>query len=482
MLVLPFLGAVAFAQQTIDLSSKAAVVSAAKAAMGPLKQFFPSNNAKNGAWIEQYDDGHWLVQWHESGIYWDLFYKYMQYSGDTTHLSFVDQNIQLSAGSSSDFLDGLNPILEISGRWNDDIAWWALAAMTATETFGSNAIVAKDKIQDGFNPTYFSLANNTFYEIWMNWDAQCGGGEAIPLLKSTITNVEEMELGARLYAITRNPDYKSKFDQIYEWLKNSGLISSSDYTVYDSVTVGKCDQVSAEVYSYHSGELLSALSRMYQVSQDQSYLSEAHKVFAAVQRQFVDSKTNILYEPACQLPGSKCKSPTGYSFPVFKGLADLHQATTNATVKAAVTQILHASAKANFAGCDSNWYCIRNLPKDTSFTLQNGTNPRDQFETVSILNALAVVNGAKAETENPSTAGSGNFSAGGKGSKATGSESSSNSNSVPVGALAGGVAGGLAFLISTAAIIFFYRRNRKQSALETTGVPMADDGFLASSK
>ncbi|KAJ3074609.1 hydrolase 76 protein [Podochytrium sp. JEL0797] len=284
--------------------------------------------------------------------------------------------------------------------------------MTAAETFGQQAIVAKTNLQAGFNPTYFSLSNTTFYEIWMNWDPTCGGGifwsrirtGSNADLKSTITHVEEMELGARLFAMTGNADYKLKFDQIYDWLKSTGIISS-DYTVYDGVTIGAC-AVSKQVYSYHTGELMAALSIMYQQTKNQTYLTEAQHIFAAVQRQFVTASTNVLdIEPSCSGANSTCKSPTGYHFAIYKGLANLYKATTDSSVQAQIAAVVQSSAKVNFQGCDSNWYCIRDLPKGTGFTLENGTNPRDQFETMAILNSLAVINGASV-TVAPSGGGS----------------------------------------------------------------------------
>ncbi|ORY29259.1 hypothetical protein BCR33DRAFT_857774 [Rhizoclosmatium globosum] len=420
--------AVSLAQQNIDLTSKSAVIAAAKAAVWPLQQFYASNTRGNGAWIEQYDDSHWWesllsqnvfnpfvilkglfngtkgAEYGCSGIYFDLFYKYMQYSGDYSTLSFVDTNMQLTVGGNGDFLDGQSAILEISGRWNDDIGWWALATMTAAETFGKDAIVAKNNIMQGYNPTYFSLANTTFEQIWMDWDTtKCGGGiywSRIRTgnnanLKSTITNVEEMELGARLYVVTKDQKFKDRFDVIYAWLKTYKIVDD-DYTVHDGLTTDAC-AVSQELYSYHTGELMAALGIMYQATNDQNYLDEAHKIFKAVQRLFVDPATNILNrEPSCPdgTTASCGKSPSGYSFPVYKGLATLYATSTDNSVKASIATILQATAKVNFQGCDSNWYCIRNLPKDTEFTMQNGTNPRDQFETVSLLNALAVINGA----------------------------------------------------------------------------------------
>ncbi|KAI9329471.1 glycosyl hydrolase family 76-domain-containing protein [Obelidium mucronatum] len=391
----------AAAQQTIDVTSKTAAISAAKAAMGPLQQFYAGNTRGNGAWIEQYDDGHWLIQWHETGLYFDLFYKYMQYSSDYSRLPFVDKEMQITVGSNGDFLDGMNPTVEIAGRWNDDIGWWALATMTAAETFGKDGIIARNNLLTGYNPTYLSVTNTTFHQIWMDWDTKtCGGGiywsrirtGSNADLKSTITNVQELELGARLFALTGNADYKAKFDIIYAWLKSTGIIDSN-YLVHDGVRDGGCT-VSKEIYSYHTGELMAALAVMYQATKTQTYLDEAHKVFAAVRTYFVTASTNVLdIEPSCAA-GVNCKSPTGYYWAIYKGFANLYVATTDNAIKSSIAKIVQSSALVNFKGCDSNWYCIRNLPVGTGFTMQNGTNPRDQFETVAILNTLAIINGA----------------------------------------------------------------------------------------
>ncbi|KAJ3139121.1 hydrolase 76 protein, partial [Physocladia obscura] len=380
-----------------------AVMAAGKAAMSPLKMFFAAYNADDGAWIEQFEDGHYLIQWHESGIYWDLFYNYMKWSGDTSYLNFVDSNIQLSAGSNDDFLNGQSAITELSGRWNDDIGWWGLATMTAAETFGQSAIVAPNNLQSGFNPTYFSLTNVTVYEMFLDWDTACGGGiywsrdrnstaTNDALYKSTITNAEAMDMLARMYKMTQIADYKTRFDQVYAWLKSSGIITST-YVIYDGVYTSSCSSPSTEVYSYHNAELMSAHSIMYEATNDGTYLTEATNIFNGFVTQFVNSTDNTYsIEPDC--PPSTCpKSPSGYNFPGYRALVTLFNATSDSTVRSQISTILTASAAANFQLCDSNWYCIRNLPAGTEFALENGTNIRDQFETVAILNALTVIVG-----------------------------------------------------------------------------------------
>ncbi|KAJ3077234.1 hydrolase 76 protein [Podochytrium sp. JEL0797] len=379
----------AFAQQNIDLTSKDAVMAAANAAMIPLQANFASNTEKNGAWIEQYPNGQWCIQWHESGIYQDLFYQHVAYSGDTTWQSFADTNIALSANGNGDFMGGLDPNVPESTRWNDDISWWAISAMTRAEIGGTT------------DSLYFQLANRTFQEVWMSWDASsCGGGifwsrdrnaGNNPTLKSSITNVEMMDLGARLYRMTKDSYFKDRVDQIYAWLQSSGLLSAN-YVVYDSVKTTDCTP-NLQIYSYHTGELLMGLSVMFQATNDPHYLNEAHNVFASIKSQFTDSNNVLNQEPSC-LAGACTKSPTGYWWSVYKGLAQLHVATNNVSVQQSIEKIMRASAAVNFQNCGSDWNCMRILPVGTAFTLIDGTNQRDQFETVVILNSLAVINGA----------------------------------------------------------------------------------------
>ncbi|ORY29225.1 hypothetical protein BCR33DRAFT_578108 [Rhizoclosmatium globosum] len=132
-LVVPLLllAASAAAQQTtLNLTNADAVAAATTTALWPLMQFFSSNSGNNnGAWIEQYSNGHWLIQWHESGIFHDQFYSAFRFSTASTskYRTTTDNLVQLAVKDNGDFLEGHKPSEQVSGRWSDDIAWWALA-------------------------------------------------------------------------------------------------------------------------------------------------------------------------------------------------------------------------------------------------------------------------------------------------------------------------------------------------------------------
>ncbi|KAJ3290450.1 hydrolase 76 protein [Rhizoclosmatium sp. JEL0117] len=412
---------VASAQQTVNFSDLNSIMNALTAAMGPLAMYFDANS-NQGAWIEKYifSDGksHDGVQWHESGMYWDLFYQYMQLSPNDTYVDWVDGYMQTSIGLNADYLDG-NSVATIStGRWNDDIAWWGLAIMTAAEaTNGLGKVNPKVLVENGAgNPLYLSVANNTYYEMFYSWDDTCGGGIFWSInhsfnpdhpnqqyYKSAITNAQHMELGARLYRMTKDPSYIVAFDRVNTWIKNTpGLFDPRTFSLTDGIDNRNCqptdfDKVTGAIIyrSYHT-----------------AVLDEAHSHFAWLDRTFTRDG-GVLYDP------SDATKPDAFLWHVYKGLADLYTATTDATVKARVAVILQMSAVDLFGTCDAAWNCMRKLDVSVGHTLLDGTSVRDQFSVVAVLEAVAVVAGVNVKTkvvQAPlATATVGSDSGGGKG-------------------------------------------------------------------
>ncbi|KAI9329464.1 glycoside hydrolase, partial [Obelidium mucronatum] len=111
-----------------------------------------------------------------------------------------------------------------------------------------------------------------------------------PFFKATITNVQAMELAARLYRLTNDLNFKIKFDAIFAWLKTTGIVAF-DYTVYDGLNSNECRLVLPQ-YSYNSGVLLSALSIMYKATNETFYINEASSIFNAIVRDFTTA--NVL--------------------------------------------------------------------------------------------------------------------------------------------------------------------------------------------
>ncbi|KAI9330730.1 glycosyl hydrolase family 76-domain-containing protein [Obelidium mucronatum] len=443
-------GTVLAVPPTIDLSSMTAVVAAAKAAMPALKQFYDSNKQDTGSWKE------YIAQWHESGLYWDFFYEYYSYTGDATYNDWVDNEMQYSVGATADFMGGNSATMSLSGRWNDDIGWWGLATMTAAEGV-TDGIIAPHNIIPDMNPKYITVTNNTFYQMYMNWDNSCNGGifwsrdRQAPKVndryyKSSITNAQFIEMAARLLAATGSNEYKVLFDKTYKWMLSTQLIDPVTYAVYDGLDSRSCLR-SSDMYSYHAGELIAGLAHIYRYTKDSYYLQEAHKHWGHVYSYY--TRANVLVDPFCLIPGN-CKTPSGFMWGVYKGLGDLYLVSTDSTVKSQIATVMQASAAANIqATCNTDWYCIRNLPPGTDHTMTNGTNPRDQFETVAILNALAQINGASTTSRGQTIAAP--------------TESGSEGKSSNI-ALYAGIGGGVAALLLIAGAVYFRRKPKRHTA------------------
>ncbi|KAJ3318609.1 hydrolase 76 protein [Blyttiomyces sp. JEL0837] len=386
---------VSASQDVTALTSQAGALTAAKAAAKWMPYYFQSFEFP-GAWSQG------LVQWHESGVYWNILINYRQLTGDTTYDNFINSNMILAShADQGDFLDSANGI---DGKWNDDIGWWALAAITGAETYGKDTKIydPQGQLQGA---TWFAVADKTWNHMLEQWDeTHCKGGiywsrnrqstvERERIYKSAISNAEAIHLAARMYKITKIENYKTWADKIYAWMKNTLIMT--DYTVYDGVYAaedGTC-QVEQLVWTYHPAELIAGLVTFYQATGTQSYLDEAKNLYKAIQQNFVNPSTGGFWDPTCVQNGgiSKCKDPSGYMWPLYHALAVLYRETNDA----GIYNFMGKTAQPWLQQCGADWNCIRTLnPAPTSYAFPNGTNPRDQFEIMEIVNAFLFMDGA----------------------------------------------------------------------------------------
>ncbi|KAI8615196.1 glycosyl hydrolase family 76-domain-containing protein [Chytriomyces sp. MP71] len=379
------------AQQTIDIMNAGVVIAALKAAMPPLQSYFQGNNAGNGAWVEMNGAKH-QIQWHESGQFQDFFYTYAKLTGDTTYISFVDANVQLALGQYKNYVAFLDNNSAYGGRWNDDIGWWGLALVTATE-YNPNGAIAGTQ--------YLEIATATHAEMYESWDNGCNGGifwsrdrnapkENDRTYKASISNAQLLELGARLFILTGDPNYKQVSDQAYAWLKQpSVMINQATYEITDGINNQDCSPSDYQ-FSYTTAECVLGLSYLYKATNTKSYIDEAHLHFAHIVKDF--SRNNVLFDWECD--GGGCKDPSGFLWPVYRSLAVLYTVTPDPGVQSEIKILMKASADVVFKNCDANWNCIRHMdPSDPNvdYVLPDGSNIRDQFETVALLQGLAVI-------------------------------------------------------------------------------------------
>ncbi|KAJ3331880.1 hydrolase 76 protein [Blyttiomyces sp. JEL0837] len=439
------------AGMTLNVNDPAAVGKALVSSMKWLTYYYYPSNYGDGAWNQT------VVQWHESGEYNDAFLEYHKLTGDTTYDSFAVGNMFLSSfGPTGDFLDGANQPIQntLYGKWNDDIAWWALAATTGAEIWGKTSYIQPPTtISDTHGAQWFTIADLTLNEMLNQWDPICGGGiywsrnrlatnPQQRTYKSTIANAQLIELAGRLLVLSGNGTYKDLADRTYAWLKSSTIIDV-DYTVADGINAldAGCSakDIDRSLFSYQPGVLLSGLSSLYKATGDQTYLTEATNLYNAAIKTFVNPSTNVLHDPTCEQNPGYCKDPTGFLWAMYKGLANFYLTTTDSTIKSTISMVLGntVSSMVGTLPCEQGpWNCVRTFMDGTKhpYTYENGTNPRDQFEVVMALTALAKVNGLSVDQGAIQTGVvAGGAGTGGNGAVATGGAGSAGS---------GGSAGG----------------------------------------
>ncbi|KAJ3236241.1 hydrolase 76 protein [Chytriomyces hyalinus] len=320
-----------------------------------------------------------------TGMY--FFYAYASLASDTTFTPFADRNIQLALGQYGNYISFLDNVSAAGGRWNDDIGWWGIAMVTAAEG-NVNGVVAPGTA--GFTPRYLDVASATHAEMYENWDDGCDGGifwsrdrnapkENDRYYKSSISNAQHLELGARLFALTGDTNYRLIADRVYTFMQKH-LIDPATYDITDGIDNRDCSK-SQWQFSYTTAEVLAAHASLYKTTRETRYLDEAHKHFNHIVTNFLQS--NILTDPICGAD-SDCKDPTGFLWPVYKALAVLYTVTPDANIKSQIVSIMQTSSNFVFRTCNENW-------NYTDYTLSDGTNVRDQFETVAMLLALAVM-------------------------------------------------------------------------------------------
>ncbi|KAJ3113451.1 hydrolase 76 protein [Phlyctochytrium bullatum] len=363
----------------------------------------------NGAWNIN------IIPWHESGIFWQTYLLYRKYFGDTRYDAFVASQLALASHFSRGEILDSTIVGNAGGVWNEDIAWWGLAVITGAETYGPDDLINPDGGSEFTGRSWLEVGSRTFFQIVQpgQWDNSCGGGiywsrdrnsdkKNIRDYKSSITNGQAIEMAARLYRLTGDPVYKTWADDIYAWMKK--YLVRPDYTVIDGLytvqegTPAECaPDVNPTLWSYQPGVLIPGLAILYNVTRNATYLDEAQRLLDAALANFVDN-SNRIYEPSCRFRTTACSSPSGTTWALFRGLAEMHAITPSATAKARIEAVLEASALDNAENCPgtaADWNCIRTLnPVPRQYTFDNGTNPRDQIETMQILIAIGVAKGS----------------------------------------------------------------------------------------
>ncbi|KAI9336223.1 glycosyl hydrolase family 76-domain-containing protein [Zopfochytrium polystomum] len=397
----------ATATPAIDLSDAAATLAAAKQVSTWMTTYFTFSSWNDfwGAWDMN------IVQWHESGIYYNVILDYMDYSGDYAMSNFVNTAMTKAMDDNGDFLFGCEG--NCGGKWNDDIGWWGLAALSGSELYGvtsSNVISSAD----GTKPSWLHVGNYTMFRILEQVDSQCGGGaywsrdrnakEAnLRTEKSTITNVQIIWFALRLYDATQDAKYLDIAKTFWDWVVLA-VTDRNTYMIYDGIYADGSCTVDGNSWSYYYTPMAFAGAALNKITGNSTYMTDGMGFYNYWKKNFIDSSGRF-HEPLC---GTRfaCKDPDGFNFPVYETLADLYNILpdSQSSVKSEIKSIMVKQGEQLLAAdpCNDKWNCVRTLnPVPDKYTFANGTNPRDQIEMMSYFNGMVRINGVTPPTTAP---------------------------------------------------------------------------------
>ncbi|KAJ3006943.1 hydrolase 76 protein [Thoreauomyces humboldtii] len=375
------------AQMTLDLTDKVALGAAAHAATAHITDLYTADPKKTqGAFNPD------TSSWFAAAIMWAEVFSNSHYTGDKAQDAVAGGAFAVASyNGEGDFLGGSQRTFneKILGRWNDDLGWWALAAMEAVDAYGATAVIPNGE-------KFLDVARLTSSEMWEQYDTTCGGGiywnrdRASNNYKSTITNVEFIQLGARLAMATGNQTYLQMAEVTYKWLSTSGLLTA-DNILYDGMNNNACGTLTTNRYAYSAGVLLGAQGYMYQATQMQSYLDDSKAFLTASLAYFAPG--GLVTDPLCEAPNVCNKDTAAIGKGLFvRGLAQLYTNTNDAAVKTTIQTTIDTAVTAALKNCNAQWWCSNEWAK-TQATLMSAY---DQYSTAELLVAAATIHGATA--------------------------------------------------------------------------------------
>lgn len=303
----------------------------------------------------------------ESGVFFNTILNYAAFTGDATYNSLFEKDFFNQIGDNANFIPS-NKSARIA---NDDVGYWALAAISAAE-FGA-------KPSDSSSPSYLTLAENVFNDFVQRWDDKtCGGGLRWAVqasstgydFKDTNSNGVFFELAARLGVQTGNKTYLDWANKVYDWTVKVGLIGSLDTNNVGQVYAGasvqdKCQQVDQSHYSAQQANYIYGAAVMYATIKSPTWRNRLNSLvqytsvtYFGPQQYVDDGRSQVVTEAGCEYD-NKCTTDqkAGKSI-LFRSLAfALVYDNMYSYFKVQITNSARAAAKScNSAGdCGFDW-------------------------------------------------------------------------------------------------------------------------------
>lgn len=216
----------------------------------------------------------------------DALADYAALSFDTAPMAQIRQTVANRSG-----LDG-----------NDDDLWAVIAALDVYRLDHDKALLDQGQ--------------RTFDRIVSDyWDQTCGGGlwwDHARTYKNAITTSLMAHASSLLYFATGRRAYRHWAQRGAAWLKASGMING-DGLLNDGLNKS-CHNNGGPTFTYNQGVYLGALTNLYLITGERSYLTQAVAVASAATRR-LSTPDGILREPGGAL---------GQDGAIFKGVFVRH--------------------------------------------------------------------------------------------------------------------------------------------------------------
>ena len=254
----------------------------------------------------------------------------------------------------------------------DDEGWWALTWVNAYD-------LTTDL-------RYLQMAQTIFTDMQGGWDQTCGGGlwwSKERAYKNAIANELFLALATRLHLRTSATATQAESSDSYlnwalrewQWFAQSGLIDREGL-INDGLDQ-RCANNNGVTWTYNQGVILGGLVDLYQITHEQSYLTQAESIANTAIERLVNSQ-GILTEPAEE---TGCRDDR----PQFKGVF-----VRNLSL---LYQVNHNDAYRRFIARNADVLWQQNRNASSQFGLHWG-GPFDTIDASRQTSALDVLNAA----------------------------------------------------------------------------------------
>lgn len=165
---------------------------------------------------------------------------------------------------------------DFHNEFYDDEGWWAMALIRIFDVTGGER--------------YLDAARETFEDMTTGRNAVCGGHWWSKERTYIASISNELFLNVAAALGNRVPERRQYYRDLAlenaNWFLDSGLINSNN-TVADGVDIDTCEPTGT-VFTYNSGVILGAFAEMTKLTNDDRYITTAHRIAAGALRHLVD--------------------------------------------------------------------------------------------------------------------------------------------------------------------------------------------------